>query len=265
MTATVKSLVQDSIRLVHSLIFDKGLPHKLGLCLHGLEPNQYMAFGQIVRFFRERSYRFVDPKQFVHANGGKAVFLSFDDNYRSWYEAADLFDRLDIRATFYVNPLPLRDRAAQETIDDYFERLNYDGTRVPLSSSELRTLHDHGHTIGAHTYSHRRLDRLDLSEAKSEIERSKAALEDTLMTSVRHFSYPYGIRRSFSPELQEFCREIGFETVANATGGLQHADHHPMDINRTVWHLNRPFAYNLQNLKIDGKYFERITGRSATG
>ena len=81
----------------------------------------------------------------------RAVYLSFDDNFQSWHRALPLLDTLGVKATFYVNSLPIRDRAEPAVISDYFDRIRHKGDRIPLSSEELLALADHGHAIGCHT------------------------------------------------------------------------------------------------------------------
>lgn len=264
MSTTIKSFIQGGIRLIHEHICEKDLPSKIGLCLHSLEPDKYQPFIDLIRFFQKANYRFTEPHEFLRTDH-KAVFLSFDDNYRSWYTAIPLFEQLQVKATFYVNAAPLRDKAGQSAVRDYYNRLGHTGEPLPLNSSELLQLQKTGHTIGAHTYSHVRLSQIPRKKAFQEIQQGKETLEQILGTPVQHFAYPYGMRRDFTPALQKFCHQLGFSTVANATGGLQHAQHTPFDINRSVWHLDLPFTYNLRNLRIDGRYFERLTGRSAIG
>ena len=126
------------------------------------------AFREMVEYLRSLDYRFVGPDAFLEA-GDRAVFLSFDDNYRSWYEALPFFAELGVSATFYVNTCAFRDRASPAEIDAYFDRLHFHGERVPLSVAELREIALAGHVVGAHGHSHRILAALPAAEAREDI------------------------------------------------------------------------------------------------
>ena len=227
-------------------------------------PRCGLAFLEMVECLRSLEYRFVGPDAFLEA-GDRAVFLSFDDNYRSWYEALPLFAELGVSATFYVNTCVFRDRASPAEIDVYFDRLHFHGERVPLSVAELRGIALAGHVVGAHGHSHRTLAALPAAEAREDIAVSKRLLEDLLGQEVAHFSYPYGMRRHFNADLRAFCRSIGFRTVSNAIPGMQFARQRADEIQRSIWRLNAPMDVNLENLCADGRWFERLTGRSALG
>jgi peptidoglycan/xylan/chitin deacetylase (PgdA/CDA1 family) len=191
--------------------------------------------------------------------------MSFDDNFQGWYDAILFFERLRLKVTFYVNALPLDDHAATSEILEYYRRIHQPPETKPLSRAGLHELAAQGHTIGSHTYSHRMLTALPLAEAIEEIRRGRAELEELLGMSAKHFSYPFGQRRHFSRALSDYCRRSGFETVANAIPGRLHCPQQPFSINRTGWDLNLPLSHNLQNIRIDGSWFERLTGRSAVG
>jgi peptidoglycan/xylan/chitin deacetylase (PgdA/CDA1 family) len=247
------------------LLCNKGLPAKIGLCFHALEPRFHEAFAEVVAYFRNLNYRFTDAHEFLAKPDERCVFVSFDDNFRSWYESLPLFDRLDVRGTFYVNTLPLRNIASEETIDAYYDRIAYPGPRFPLSEGELIALSNAGHTIGAHSHSHLNLAGLSVQAAQKDILRGKEELERILGRRVQHFAYPYGLRRYFSDELRTYCKNIGFETIANAIPGLQHNQHAPLNIQRTGWQCEKPLLYNMTNISIDGSLFEHLTGKSAVG
>ena len=230
-----------------------------------MEPWFHEAFAEVVAYFRNLNYRFTNAHAFLTIPDERCVFVSFDDNYQSWYESLPLFDRLDVRGTFYVNTLPLRNIASKEMIDAYYDRIAYPGPRIPLSGSELIALSNAGHTIGAHGHSHFSLTSLSVQTAQKDILRNKEELERILGKRVQHFAYPYGLRRYFSDELRAYCKNIGFETIANAIPGLQHNQQPPLNIQRTGWHFEKPLSYNVTNISIDGSLLEHLSGRSALG
>lgn len=259
----MKKIVQKAIRKVHIRFFSKALPERVALYFHSLEPKDYSAFRAMWNWFSGQGYRCVGPDEFAVTGSGRRLFLSFDDNYSAWFKALGLFDELKVQATFYVNTFPLRDRSHSQDIQSYFDRICHTGERVTLSSDELKQIAAAGHTIGNHTYSHHQLTSLPFSEAREEIKKGKEDLENIIGTKIEHFSYPFGMRRHFSEELRAYCKELGFRTIANAIPALQYQEVSPFEINRSIWNLEKDLDYNLKNIQIDGRLFERLTGRSA--
>ncbi|MGH7461049.1 MAG: polysaccharide deacetylase family protein [Longimicrobiales bacterium] len=259
----LKRQLQSAVRLSH-LPFRRALPERLAIYLHDLPPQLWPEAETLFRFLRAAGYRFVGPDELCEGRTPLA-FLSFDDNFRSWYKSIELLNRYEIRAVFYVNTLPFDDACSPADRAAYAYRIGVDpGSYDPLSGDELRALAAAGHEIGAHTHSHFRLAGLPVDQAQQEILSSKRILEDLIGTPVVHFSYPYGMLRFFSEDLRRFCLQAGFRTVANATPGLQYSGQVPAALQRTHWNLQRPLPYNVNNLRIDGRLFHSLTGFSAT-
>lgn len=256
----MKRALQRVIRGLHVRLLDRGLPGRVGIYGHDTPEETWDGIRAMVAHFRGLGYRFVGPGDFVTA-GEPCAFLSFDDNYHSWYRALGLLDELDVRATFYVNTIAFGDRSSQAIIDAYFDRIACRTGRQPLTTVQLQEIASRGHTIGCHTHSHSVLSRLRVQEAREEIRRSKDELEAILGSPIRHFAYPFGMRRHFTDELRGYCTQLGL-TVANATLGLQHADQRLDSIQRSRWDFARSITYNVENLCVDGRAFVRLTGRS---
>jgi peptidoglycan/xylan/chitin deacetylase (PgdA/CDA1 family) len=218
----------------------------------------------LVGFVRNQGYSFTDPLGLCEAGEDRRVMLSFDDCFQSWWRSIKLLEELDVTATFYINTAPLRDRADDDTIRTYLSRVGRDPAEVtPLSSDEIRDLAAAGHAIGAHGHTHRDLGAIGDDEARDEITRSRQVLEEIVGGPVVHFSYPYGMRRNFNEGLRQYCMSDGFATVANAISGMLHARQQPSAIQRTGWHLDQSIDHNVENLRIDGRRFEKLTGRTA--
>ena len=259
----MKRLVQAAIRGAHVRLLSRDLPPRLGLYFHDLAERDLLAMEEALRYLHGEGYRACWPEEIADSGSDRRVFLSCDDNYRSWYLALPTLERLAVPITFYINTEPLRDRSPAEAVSTYYRRLRYEGEPMPLDSAEIRALADAGHRIGAHAHTHRVLSRLPPAEAEEDIRVSKLILEDILGAPVTDFAYPYGMRRHFGPELRAYCRAIGFRTIANAIPGLQHQIQASDSINRTPWRSDRSLGYNLDNLRCDGRWWERATGRSA--
>ncbi len=261
----LKLRLRQSVRAGHVAFLNRGLPNKLAIYFHSLEPPELVSLEECAEELRAQGYRFVHIDEFLDEANSRVAFLSFDDNYQSWYHALNTLDRLELPATFYVNTNPLRDLAPADAVADYFDRLRYRGEPTTLNTDELRAIRDAGHLIGAHTHEHAMLTAVPQSEAENSILTCKRTLENILGEQVLHFSYPFGMRRHFNTPLMDYCKRVGFRTVASAIPGLQHGGHSPYRLNRTLWRTDQPIRGNLENLSVDGRVFERLTGLSPVG
>lgn len=106
-----------------------------------------------------------------------------------------------------------------------------EGDRPMLSWDELKSLTQHNVEIGAHTHTHPQLDLLPLNRARSEIELSKALLEDHLEQPVRSFAYPHGYS---TPAVRQLVAEAGFESACRVADGLMRSDETPYALSRLI-------------------------------
>jgi peptidoglycan/xylan/chitin deacetylase (PgdA/CDA1 family) len=259
--SALRQVTRRVVRGVHARYFDRGLPDRIALVSHALPARHHRAFREMTAFFAQQGYEFTDPDGLQSRHHQKCVLVSFDDCFRDWYESLDLLESLSVKVTFYVNTLPLRDLADQETVSR-FRRRTATPCFEPLSSDELVALRARGHTIGSHSHSHYDLASLPPDKARDEIRRGKLMLERIIGSRVEHFSYPYGMRRHFTRALRDTCLACGFKTVASGIPGQLHGPKSEL-LHRTLWDFEESLEYNVQNLRIDGRLFERVTGRSA--
>ena len=259
--------IQQAVRITHRTLFRRPLPVKLSLYLHSTAGSE-QRLDELLGFFGDRGYSFADPNKFLTATGN-TCFLSFDDNYRSWLRTLPILERYRVSATFYVNSWPFRDRVSQADVRHYLEGRGLtnlpSGQETTLSTAELREIVAAGHTIGAHTHTHPVLTTLPPEAAREEIRVCREELASILGRAPEHFAHPYGMRRHFNRQLRDFSLSIGFTTIANAIPGMQYARSRPESLHRSVWFLEQPLAFNLDNVCIDGRLFASLTGRSAVG
>jgi peptidoglycan/xylan/chitin deacetylase (PgdA/CDA1 family) len=257
--------VQRVVRRAHLAVAPKALPPRLGIYFHDLPAERADDLRRLAELLAARGYRIAtDPDDYL-ASATPVAWISFDDNYRTWYEGLPLLAELGWTATFYTNTEPLRDDATPEAIAAYFGRIEHHGAHEPLSRAELTAIAEAGHCIGAHTHTHVNLAAVSRAEALADIARNKAELEALLERPVRHLSYPFGLRRYCPDWLPGELGALGFATLAAAAPGLLHEPPVPSWINRTPWRFERGFAANVDDLRVDGRRFERLTGRSAVG
>ena len=128
------------------------------------------------------------------------VVVSFDDGTADFYEEAlPLLTRYRLPAILY-----LATGAVVEASDG-----------CAIGWAQLRDAVNTGFvSIGAHTHSHADLSRATEEEARREMERSKAMIEDRLGVACRHFAYPWGVA---SPGADRAARSI-FDSAALGWG-----------------------------------------------
>lgn len=145
------------------------------------------------------------------------VTTSWDDGYPSDLKLAELLKRYDIPATFYI-PIHNMER----------ECMN------PQQISEIAQVFD----IGGHSYHHKKLTRISLSEVETEIIEGKKMLEDITGRELLSFCYPWG---AFNDQVMGIVKEAGF-IGARTTKSLTRSIRDPLAMSTTVSAANWWFA-----------------------
>ncbi len=86
-----------------------------------------------------------------------------------------------------------------------------------MTWDQIRTLHDHGVTIAAHTASHLHMVDASIAENQAEIERSNNRLREELGTSPSLFSFPYG---ESSLDVVETVRQADYKAAFGQQSGV---------------------------------------------
>lgn len=253
-----------AIRICHLSFAKKDLPDHIALYFHNVEKHDLKTLINILNYFRDLGYIVSDPNSYLNSSK-KSLFVSFDDNYFNWLNISEILAENGYKAVFYTNTGPIKGKNTYDK-KGYFTRINYYKDDRTLSYKDIQTIHhEYKQIIGGHSTNHFNLAKLPKLIAEQEILQNKMELEAIIGQNIIHFSYPYGMRRYFNTSLRQYCKQIGYETIANAIPGLLFKEKDAYNINRTMWNLNKGFYYNLNNIKIDGRFFEFITGKSPIG
>lgn len=112
------------------------------------------------------------------------VLLTFDDGTADFLdEVVPVLVEYDLPATVYV---------ATAHID---EQLDFPAEGKPISWAGLRDAVSTGLvTVGAHTHTHRLLDRCSVAEVVDELDRSNARIAEEVGIVPQHFAYPKAVR-----------------------------------------------------------------------
>ncbi len=159
----------------------------------------------------------------------KLVVMTFDDGFRDlWTQVYPRLQQAGVPAALFVVPGHLDQECPFPWLDlpERFER--------PLSWAELRQLgQDPEIVVGSHTWSHRRLSSLSVSEQEHELVRSKQVLESVLGRPVTWFAYPYGNQGSFSTDTVACVQRAGFIAACANIMGLNQRGDSPWELKRT--------------------------------
>ncbi len=99
---------------------------------------------------------------------------------------------------------------------DWYNPINDQG----MSWEHIKELSSHPLcTIGGHTVSHPSLCKLNLEDARFEIENGRDRLEHIMQRSISYFAYPYGTPNEVGEREINIVKELGFKMAFCAHGG----------------------------------------------
>jgi peptidoglycan/xylan/chitin deacetylase (PgdA/CDA1 family) len=175
---------------------------------------------------------------------GGCLAITFDDGYLDNFEiAAPELEARGLPAAFFVTS-GLIGTNSQPAWDQEF------GSRAEwMSWDHVRSLHERGFEIGAHTIHHVDLGKLHGPAARQEIAGSKQQLEAELKDNVQLFSYPFGSRQSITEANRLIVEQAGFSCCFSAYGGPIRGNPNLFNLPRcpiTPWHISpQHFAFEI--------------------
>lgn len=150
------------------------------------------AFARVCAMLDDAGWRALAPEDAArHARDGtpfppKHFVLTFDDGYASvCHVAFPILQKYGWRAALFIAP------GANGKFDDE-AHLPPVTARGMLCWREIRELHAHGITIGAHTLTHCDLTRVGAAQVEQEIIESGRRISGALDARCGLFAYPYG-------------------------------------------------------------------------
>lgn len=187
------------------------------LLCHNIEPNDFEWFEKNLLKLQYK-WRFITPNEFEkHMSGearlsGKCLLLTFDDGFKSnRFVAEHILEKLGIRAIFFVVTKYIDTKDINQSRSFYARNImpgaNLDQVKKVenMNWDDLRWLVSHGHLIGSHTMTHRRLSEISKdSDLFNEINYSGNRIEEELGNSIRHFAFPFGDINSLSKNALQY-------------------------------------------------------------
>lgn len=149
------------------------------------------------------------------ANHRPCVSLTFDDGYAdNCHQAILLLVKQRIPCTYFVT--------LQNVLDGqpFWHDLAQGNSFAPNTLEELRAMAAAGIEIGAHSYTHADLARMDdPRRLRYEVVTAGEDLQEALGRPVRYFAFPFGGYANLSQAAFELAHEAGYEAACSAYGG----------------------------------------------
>lgn len=166
-------------------------------------------------------------------DGRPIVSVTFDDGYADNHEyALPLLARAGVHATFFLTVGLLEaDRSTVARLQRLW-RIAPNLIR-PLVWNQVADILDAGMEVGAHTFSHPNLARLDNRRLEWELGQSKLLLENRLGREITMMAYPFGRPRvHFTATVLDAVERAGYDLAAAVgTRGVK-LDDHPLSVPR---------------------------------
>jgi len=256
----LKKFLQKLLRLFHISILKKDLPNKICIYFHDLKDKEKNDLEKIILYFKKNGFRFVnfnDLNNNLETNE-KLISLTFDDGFSSWVDTLKLFQKHNIKVTFFLNTIFL----TQEPIFIFLKNIDFYEKDKLLDIHGLAQLIKSGHEIGAHTHGHFTLSKLTLKEFKKDLEKNISILNKYNIYP-NTFAIPFGMRRYITNEQINYLNKE-FSCIAFGEPGMLFKQKKGY-LQRYPWKSKKSFNYNINNIKTDTSYFNNLTKRSGLG
>lgn len=190
------------------------------LNMHYVFDDQVAAFAELITEL-SGSHTLISYSEAVrriysgHINAPYIAF-TFDDGQKSCLNAGDVLLSAGVPGCFFVCPGIVGERRKSRIAQ--FCRNN----SMPISEfmdwEDLALLKKQGHEIGSHTMTHLRLSAASDTELEYELGESYSVINRHL-GAPRHFAWPFGRDRDFSPVALECVFHAGYESCASGVRG----------------------------------------------
>jgi peptidoglycan/xylan/chitin deacetylase (PgdA/CDA1 family) len=145
------------------------------------------------------------------------IALSTDDGFKNNMAAAQIFNKYDAKACFFINP-GLIDEHDFETIKMHCKvKLHLPPVEF-LTWNEVKELQVQGHEIGGHTMYHDNIVNMSEQAIEEDMKLSYEILNKNC-GPVKHFAFPYGRFSHFNKTGRELVFKVGYQTCSSAERG----------------------------------------------
>lgn len=157
----------------------------------------------------------------------RRVAITFDDALVDFQvNAYEVLKNLRVPATIFV-PTGMMGRTNE------WDAENDRPTLSIMTLDQIRNLNmDELIDIGSHTISHSDMGTLSEENMRTQVEKSKQALEELLGTPIKMFAYPYGGYENFSRRSTQVLRNAGYDIAVTTVWGTQQSPRNLLTLRR---------------------------------
>ena len=145
------------------------------------------------------------------------IVFSSDDGFKNNLKAAEILNRYDAKACFFINP-----GIIGETDFKRIEKYCTETLRFPpvgfLNWDDVAQLQKWGHEIGSHTMMHMNIAEAGVQEINDDMQQTFGVLNEKCGIA-KHFAFPYGRFAHFSSVGRKAVFDAGFTSCATAERG----------------------------------------------
>lgn len=256
----IKRSLQKILRFINVFIFKKEIPTKVAIYFHDLKEKEVSDLKEILLFFTNRGYKFVNLNDLNKKLGSseKLISITFDDGFASWSESLALFEKFNAQATYFINTIMF----TNESKKTFLENINSNENIALINSEDIKNILSAGHEIGAHTHEHHTLSEMKMEDFVKDISKN-IELMNKLKVMPKSFAIPFGMRRFVTKEQIEYLDQK-FDCIAYGEPGMLFNQKKGF-IQRYPWRSEKSFKYNLNNISTDTSKFNNLTKRSGLG
>tara|TARA_B100001248_G_scaffold260080_2_gene247446 strand:- start:160 stop:933 length:774 start_codon:yes stop_codon:yes gene_type:complete len=256
----VKNTLQKILRLINISLFKTDLPNNISIYFHETGLKEINDIEKIILFFKEREYIFLTIDEFNKRidNNHKTVAFTFDDGFSNWINTIPIFNKYDVKATYYLNSIQFTSEPKEKFLSD----IKCNDKNLLITIDQLEAIKVNGHEIGAHTHSHKTLNNIDEEDFKYEVSENLKILKLNNIEP-KNFAVPFGMRRYIKNHQLDYLRGI-FDSVAFGEPGMLYDQKEGL-IQRYPWKIEKSFKYNINNISTNTSLFNNFTKRSGLG
>lgn len=176
--------------------------HSVGTPAWGVNDVSPRRFRLQLESAMRQGYRFVPARAIALTGGGpRDLAVTFDDGLSSVVANAEpILAELAIPWSIFV-------------VSDWADGRHQFGEGVFLSWPEIVGLAQRGVEIGSHSVSHPNFGRIGVDEAREELDRSRATIEQRLGRPSTSFAIPMGGSRDWTMQAQALARAAGYAII----------------------------------------------------
>jgi peptidoglycan/xylan/chitin deacetylase (PgdA/CDA1 family) len=146
----------------------------------------------------------------IASGRGRLFHVTFDDAFRTVWNAVPALERLGVRATIFACTAFAHDGRPLDVPELEDQARAHAAELATLSWDALAELAARGLEVGSHTTTHPHLTALSDLELRTELRASREQVEDVLEVPCRFIAFPYG---EHDARVRAAARAVGYQAA----------------------------------------------------